>query len=76
MGKKLHVAASPLTGTIFVGRVLREGIWAEGKQDLTLEAIVAVAEHGLHFGRPIEVSKADGTPLYMITVERVQSEQE
>lgn len=69
--KKLHIAASPLTGTIFVGTMLNSVIWAADKQDLTIEALVAVAEHGLKFGRPIEISKADGTPEFRITVERL-----
>lgn len=70
--KKLHVAASPLTGTIFAGTVLKDGrTWGAGKQDVTIEALVAVAEHALHFGKPVEISKADGTPEYRITVERI-----
>lgn len=69
--KKLHIAASPLTGTIYAGTVLKSGTWAAGKQDLTIEALVAVAEHGLKFGKPIEISTADGKPEYRITVERL-----
>ena len=69
--KKLHIAASPLTGTIFAGTVLKSGTWAAGKQDLTIEALVAVAEHGLMFGRPIEIRTPDGKPEYRITVERL-----
>lgn len=69
--KKLHVATSPLTGTIFAGTVLKDGnTWGAGKQDVTIEALVAVAEHALHFGNPVEISKPDGTPEYRITVER------
>ena len=42
--KKLHVAASPLTGTIFCGSVLKDGrTWAANKQDVTIDALVAVA---------------------------------
>lgn len=69
--KKLHIAMSPLSGTIFAGSVLKSGIWAAGKQDLTIEALIAVAEHGLKFGKPIEISSADGKPEYRITVERL-----
>lgn len=69
--KKLHIAASPLTGTIFAGAVLKSGTWATGKQDLTIEALVAVAEHGLKFGKPIVISTPDGKPEYRITVERL-----
>ena len=72
MSKNLHVAASPLTGTIFAGTVLKDGrTWGANKKDLTIEALVAVAEHALHFGKPVEISKPDGTPEYRITVEKL-----
>lgn len=69
MSKKLHIAASPLTGTIFAGTVLKSGTWATDKQDLTIEALVAVAEHAVHFGRPVEITGPDGKLKYRITVE-------
>ncbi len=73
--KNLHVATSPLTGTIFVGHLLKGGkLWATGKQDLTIEALVAVAEHTLHFGKPVEISKPDGTLEYRITVEKINQD--
>lgn len=72
MSKNLHVAASPLTGTIFAGTVLKDGkTWGANKRDVTIEALVAVAHHGLRFGEPIIISKEDGTPEFKITVERV-----
>ena len=74
--KNLHIAASPLTGTIFCGSVLKDGrTWGANKKDLTIEALVAVAEHALHFKKlhadDIIISKQDGTPEYKITVERL-----
>jgi hypothetical protein len=70
--RKLHVATSPITGTIFAGTVLKDGMtWGAGKQDVTIEALVAVAEHALKFGKPVEISKTDGTPEYRITVEKL-----
>lgn len=72
MKKQLHVATSPLTNTIFAGTILKDGrTWGANKQDVTIEALVAVAEHARQFGRPIEISEADGTPVYRITVERL-----
>lgn len=72
MSKNLHVATSPLTGTIFAGSVLKDGrAWGANKKDVTVEALVAVAEHALKFGKPVEISKADGTPKFRITVERL-----
>ncbi|MAO23816.1 MAG: hypothetical protein Unbinned3818contig1000_71 [Prokaryotic dsDNA virus sp.] len=70
MIKDLHIATSPLTGTIFAGNVLKDGrTWGANKKDVTVEALVAVAEHALKFGKPVEISKADGTPEFRITVE-------
>ena len=72
MSKSLHVAASPLTGTIFAGSVLKDGrTWGKNKKDVTIEALVAVAEHALKFGKPVEISQPDGAPVYRITVERL-----
>jgi len=69
---KLHIATSPLTGTIFAGTVLKDGrTWGANKKDVTIEALVAVAEHTLSFGAPVEITKADGTPEYRITVEKL-----
>ena len=74
MNKNIHVATSPLTGTIFAGTVLKDGrTWGANKRDVTIEALVAVAEHALKFGKPIEISKPDGTPEFRITVERINS---
>lgn len=74
--KRIHIAASPLSGTIFAGSVLKDGrTWAANKQDVTIECLVAVAEHTLLFykktGAMVEISKPDGTPEYRITVERL-----
>ena len=72
---RLHIAASPLSGTIFVGKVLRDGMtWGANKKDLTIEALVAVAEHAIRFkdktGEDIEIRTADGELQYTIKVER------
>ena len=75
MSKNLHIAASPLTGTIFAGSVLKDGrTWGANKKDLTIEALVAVAEHAIHFGKKtgkaIEIRKPDGTLEYTIKVSK------
>jgi hypothetical protein len=71
MTKKLHVGCSPLTGTIFAGKILKDGrTWASGKEDVTIEALTAVAQHVVNFGKPVEISRAGGTGVeYRITVE-------
>jgi hypothetical protein len=68
--KKLRVAVSPLTNTIFAGNVLKAGTWAAGKEDVTMDCLNAVAEHVKAFGQPVEVTDADtGKLIYRITVE-------
>jgi len=73
MTKKLHIECSPSTGTIFAGHVLKNGtVWAKNKQDVTIEALVAAADHCTRHaektGRPVEITK-DGFLEYRITVE-------
>lgn len=71
MSKQLRVACSPLTGNIFAGALLKDGMtWAANKQDVTMDALVAVAQHGINFGKPIEIT-ANGKPEYRITVEKL-----
>jgi len=68
--KQLHVGVSPVTNTIFAGTLLKgDCIWAEGKQDVTIEALIAVAAHVHKFGKPVEIRKEDGTLDYRISVE-------
>lgn len=62
--KPLHLANSPLT--IFAGHVLKGNRWAAGKQD----ALLAVAEHVVRHGQPVELSDED-TPVYRSTVDRL-----
>jgi len=76
MKKPLHVAASPLTGIIYAGTVLKCGyVWSEGKEDVTTEALVAVAQHALQFGKPV-IIHANGKPEYKITVEKLDGIEE
>ena len=73
MKKQIHVAMSPLTGTIFAGHVLRGGLfWESGKQDVTMEALVAVAQHVERFGQPVEIYRENGSIEYRITVEKLE----
>ena len=69
--KKLYIGTSPLTGTIYAGTILKDGTWGE-KQDVTIEALVAVAQHVLKFGKPVEIMR-DGMIEYKITVEKGES---
>lgn len=68
--KKLRIATSPLSNTIFAGTLLKDGItWSANKQDVTMDALVAVAHHALNFGKPIEIY-ANGKLEFKITVEK------
>lgn len=50
--KKIHLSCSGLTGAVYAGHLLKgDKKWAEGKQDVTVPALVAVAEHTLKNGR-------------------------
>ena len=69
--KTLRIANSYRTNTIVAGRVLKSGLWTAGKQDVTAEALLAVAEHTIRFGLPIVLFDEDGTPRYRITVEHL-----
>jgi hypothetical protein len=70
--KKLHIATSPLTNTIFAGTVLKDGqTWGANKQDVTLDALVAVAEHVIkRFGKSVVITIND-KPEYEITVRKL-----
>jgi hypothetical protein len=71
--KKLHVANSALTNTIFAGHVLKDGrTWGANKQDVTGEACAAVAQHVLAFGEPVIVS-CEGQPRFEICVRNLQA---
>jgi len=67
--KKLQIATSPL-GEIFVG-VPKGDMWGKVRQDMTIEALVSVAEHVLIVGEPVVISTVDGVPEYKISVEKL-----
>jgi hypothetical protein len=69
MKQPIRVATSPLTNTIYAGRV-RGNLWQGDKHDVTVDALAAVAEHALAFGKPIVITKS-GVPEFEITVKRL-----
>jgi hypothetical protein len=69
MKKELRVAASPLTGTIFAGYILKSGMWSSNKQDVTLEALLSVVDHVTKFKKPVEIYNNEGKIIHKITVE-------
>lgn len=70
--KKIHIASSPLTGAIFAGTILKEGVWAAGKQDVTYEATNAVAHHLLKNGGTVVLVNESGQPEYEMTINKVR----
>ena len=54
--KTLHIANSYLTNTIFAGHVLKSGMWAASRQNVTDQPVVLPEKY---------------RPLYRITVERL-----
>jgi len=74
--KKLHVANSALTNTIFAGYIRKDGrTWGANKRDVTGEACAAVAQHVLAFGEPVIVSSG-GKPRYEICVRDLSANKE
>jgi len=62
--RPIHIAASPLTNRIFAGHMLKDGrSWAEGKQDVTGLAIVAVCQHVLESKEPTIVLMCNDTSI-------------
>lgn len=70
--KKIHIATSPLTGTIFAGTIIKKCVWAAGKQDVTNAAISAVADHILKNGGTVVLANESGQPEYEMTINKVR----
>lgn len=65
------VSYSPLTGTIYAGRINQAGTAFTSKSDETMPALLAVADLVLEkFDGEIDLTDADGGSGYRITVER------
>ena len=63
----IRVANSQLTNTIYAGTV-KGNLWGKNKTDVTMDCLVAVAEHATKFGEPVVISKESGEPEYTIIV--------
>ena len=69
---KIRVGHSPIGNKIFAGTLIRSGtMWSPNKEDVTIEALVAVCNHVVQFGDDVVISKEDGTPEFKIKVERM-----
>lgn len=68
---ELKVGCSPITSTIYAGKVLKNGMWANGKQDVTDSAVSAVAQHLLQKEELFQFDYEGNT--YQLKVEKVKS---
>lgn len=74
---KIFIAHSPLGNSIFAGGLVKNNtMWASNKTNVTIDAIVAVAQHVVQFGGPVVISREDGSPEYKITVEKFDAKPE
>ncbi|MBF0350914.1 MAG: hypothetical protein HQM11_07760 [SAR324 cluster bacterium] len=68
--KKIHIATSPMTGKIYAGSILKTGSFGADKQEVTIHALVAVAEHIVKQGNSIKIFE-DDKPVFEIAVKRL-----
>ena len=74
MKKPLTVNVSPLTNVIYAGTTINGGtMWGANKQDVTMDCLVAVAQHTLKYGEPIVITQSDGTPEFEIIVNKLSN---
>jgi len=52
--ENFKIGCSPITATIYAGKVNKNGMWASGKKDVTETAPMAVAEHLLIKGEAVQ----------------------
>jgi len=53
---KFKAGCSPITSTIYVGNVKKDGVWAPNKKDITKSAVSAVAQHLLQLNQKMQFS--------------------
>ncbi len=70
MSNKIHIEVNPLNNSIIAGKKLKTGAWAAGKQDVTIDSLIAVAKHVKTYSKSVEIRNADtGTLIFKITVD-------
>lgn len=69
------IAVNNCTNKIYAGTSLKYGVFGKDKQDVTIDALFAVAEHCLNYKKPVilSVEGENGleVPKYKITVEQL-----
>lgn len=71
--KEMRLNLSLPANVIYAGHTLECGKMAEGKQDVTTDALFAVAQHVEARGKSAVID-AEGRPMYEIRVRRWSSE--
>lgn len=66
---EFKVGCSPLTSRLYAGKVLKDGTWGKGKQDVTDSAVGAVAQHLLQLDERMRFTYRGEE--YELKVERV-----
>lgn len=70
MKNGIKVGCSPLTSRIYAGRVLKGGIWANNKTDVTDSAVNAVAQQLLQTGEKLQFTYLGDR--YELKVEKIE----
>ncbi|OCH31986.1 hypothetical protein A6E13_15825 [Aliivibrio fischeri] len=69
MKKPLKIAASPLTGAIYAGTLIKnDTMWGANKQDVTMDCLIATIEHCLKLGKTVEIINSNGNVDFEIEV--------
>lgn len=70
-----HIGVSPLTGCVYLGKVLKQGLWSSTKKDVTSEfTFCAIQKWGPPLGKDelSHIVEIDGKPEWEIIVRRVK----
>jgi len=68
----IHVQQSGLSNKIFAGSVHKNGMeWLSNKTDVTTEALTAVAEHVLTFGKPVTLTSSEDILTITVTKKEI-----
>lgn len=67
--KNFKIGCSPLTSVIYAGKVLKNGMWAATKYDVTGTAPAAVAQHLIQLDQSIEFTHSNGKKYRLQVVE-------
>jgi len=68
--KKIAIGNTPITNRIVIGTLIRGGtMWGANKKDVTIEALIAVAEHIKKFGQDVVMSDENGNRVFTLKAE-------